>query len=461
MAEEVKRKRGRPRKYPIVEDPVVIDIIDTEANAESIEPDIEQAKKEPEEIPEEKKLTKKKQMLKDYYDGVKQMVSEKLDVDLDRDNSKFECIMCHKIKNNTDYFRSYSIGHAGTIIPTGERHLPVCKHCAKKVFKLYVEQGEDIRMALNHWCETFDLYFSEDIYQRMMKLRDGRKGTEIAAKFDYITDYITALGTAKMIDMTYWDSPYLQDNIKPEIDTTGETVSLDVGVPTEYPEEFENWTKEELENYDYVRTIYKYDPFIDEPLQDRKRLYYNLASFSDESIADDFAKSNAAIDMCRSMQRLENLNRMRIILEQEDEIDVKAIREVTNLQKAERDAINKYSKEYGFNQRYSLNKVQGAGTLTGILKQMDLALFEDALANRYDIATGEGMQQAAEASWKAIFSQLNLSESELASVVAEQREMIGKLRKELDDTKEELRLANIEIKKNELEKSLQNGGGLL
>jgi len=54
-----------------------------------------------------------------------------------------------------------------------------------------------------------DLYYSDDIFQAFIKLRNSRKGTEMEAKFDYVTDYITALGRAKMVDLTYWDSPYL------------------------------------------------------------------------------------------------------------------------------------------------------------------------------------------------------------------------------------------------------------
>ena len=84
------------------------------------------------------------------------------------------------------------------------------------------------------------------------------------------------------------------------------------------------------------------------------------------------------------------------------------------------------------------------------MKQMDEALFEDALINRYDVATCEGMQQAAEASWKAIFGQLNLSDSELASVVQNQNETIRKLKKELTELKEKFRLYNIEEKYQEL-----------
>lgn len=81
-------------------------------------------------------------------------------------------------------------------------------------------------------------------------------------------------------------------------------------------------------------------------------------------------------------------------------------------------------------------------------------MFEDALVNAYDIKTSNAMQMAAEASWKAIFGQLNISESEFAQIVANQRETIVELRQTVDKLKEDLRLANIKIKKRELEDKL-------
>lgn len=92
------------------------------------------------------------------------------------------------------------------------------------------------------------------------------------------------------------------------------------------------------------------------------------------------------------------------------------------------------------------------------MKQMDIEQFEDALVNRYDIETCEGMRQAAEASWSAIFSQLNISESEYAKIVSDQNETIRKLDRDLKDIQEQLRLANVELKKRELEDALVAGG---
>lgn len=439
MAEEIKRKRGRPPK--------------------NAQPEIEissQFKQEETVGAQEVKLTPKKQQLKDYYNTVIQTVSNNFNIQPNI-SDKSRCVVCLQDKPHSDFFRSYSYGHIGNLTPTGERHVSICKKCAKKLFNFYYTQDNNLKHALNHWCQTLDLYFSDDIFDAMMNLHNSRKGTEMEHKFDYITDYVTALGRAKMIDMTYWDSPYLQNTVQKNIEVD-ESYFVDIKPDKEYPDEFDGWDQEDLDNYDYIVTIYKYDPFRDEPIEDRKKLYYNLVGLSDEAIADDFSKANAAIDTCRSMQRLDKLNKLRVQLENREDVDIKEIKAIAELQKAERDNINKNGKEHGFIQKYSLNKSQGSGTLTGILKQMDEALFEDALANRYDVATCDGMQQAAEASWKAIFNQLNLSDSELASIVQNQNETIRKQKQELRELREKIRLYSIEEKYQEL-KALRDKAG--
>lgn len=432
MSDTVKKKRGRPPKKKVETLPTVTE---TENEIQEI------------------KLTPKKQQLKDYYNEVIETSKNNLNIDCNTED-KSRCVVCRKDKPHTDFFRSYSWGHIGNLMSSGERHITVCKRCAKKIFNFYLTQDNDLKKAINHWCQTLDIYYSEDIFKAMINLHNSRKGTEMEYKFDYITDYMTALGRAKMIDMTYWDSPYLQNNIKKDIEVDN-SYFVEPMPQKEYPEEFDGWDKEDLENYDYILTIYKYDPFKDEPIEDRKKLYYNLAGFSDEGIMDDFARANAAIDTCRSMQRLEKLNRIRVNLENKETPDIKEIKAVSDLQKIEREAINKNGKEHGFIQKYSLNKNQGSGTFTGIIKQMNDELFEDELVNAYDIKTSNAMQMAAEASWKGIFSQLNISESEFSEIVKNQRETIMVLRQQLDDTKEQLRLANITIKKIELEQKLR------
>lgn len=84
--------------------------------------------------------------------------------------------------------------------------------------------------------------------------------------------------------------------------------------------------------------------------------------------------------------------------------------------------------------------------------------YEKGLPNRYDIETSESIEQAANASFKAIMNQLNMSDSEYMVTTAEQYKRITELQRELSGTKEELRLAKRQIAEIRLaEKAKEEG----
>ena len=84
--------------------------------------------------------------------------------------------------------------------------------------------------------------------------------------------------------------------------------------------------------------------------------------------------------------------------------------------------------------------------------------FEDAIANLYDIRTGETIQQAADASFKAIFSQLNMSEGEAWKTIQDQLAELLELRKQVASLKEEVRQAKYEASKAELKMQAMERG---
>lgn len=404
---------------------------------------------------ESQKLTASKQKLADYYDSVIYVAKNKFGIS--PDEGKQRCIMCKTDKQHSAFFRSYSIADLGSINSKGERHLPVCKSCTRKIYNYLEDQyGRDMPKIFNHWCQILNLYYSNEVFEAAMNFHNGRKGTGMAEKFDIITDYITALGRSGHIDATYWDSPYLQDNIKNDIEIDPSVYLTDQQMSKDYPPEFERWNNEDLDDYDSVVARCKYDPFLDEETEDRRKLYHSFVGFSDEDIGEDSGKMNACIDMCRSILRLEKLNRRRAKMEKDDSVSVKDLKQMAELQASERKSIQQYQKDWGFNRKFDINKSHGSGTLTGIMKQLDDGMYEDALINAYDIKTSNAMQSAANASWKAIFEQLNLSDGEFQKIISEQRDTITKLRGELLDVKESLRLANIELKRHELEEQAES-----
>ena len=359
--------------------------------------------------------------------------------------------------------RNYSVRNLATMAEEGDIRSNVCTPCARKLFaKLQEEFRYDTSKAFHKWCQILDIYYDTKMVEMAANSVDPNGNDP---KKDITASYMRVLGQNHLVGLTYWDSPLLENKREKELVANKEyydQISEELGAiedPTIYPEEIRDWKKEDLNNYSQVLEWYKYDPFKDEPLEDRRKLYHNLVGFSDPDIIEDTGKATACIDMCRSIQRLEKLNKKRILMENNDESSIKDLKMLAELQEKERKGIQQYQKEWGFNARYSMNKAQGAGTLTGIMKEMDEKMFEDALPNAYDIKTSEAMTMAAEASWKGIMSQLNISESEFSEIVKHQRETIMELRRELDDTKEELRLANIEIKRNELQERLRKQGG--
>ena len=77
---------------------------------------------------------------------------------------------------------------------------------------------------------------------------------------------------------------------------------------------------------------------------------------------------------------------------------------LSDLKDKELKSITNFSKDNGFAERYATAKAKGENTFTGIINKMNEAKFENAIMNRYDIETSATIQQAAEASFKAIFS---------------------------------------------------------
>ena len=88
----------------------------------------------------------------------------------------------------------------------------------------------------------------------------------------------------------------------------------------------------------------------------------------------------------------------------------------------------------------------------------DFLVKKNVMPNRYDIETSKSIEQAANASFKAIMNQLNMSDSEYMVTTAEQLKRITELQRELSSTKEDLRLAKREIAELKLEEKAKEEG---
>lgn len=78
--------------------------------------------------------------------------------------------------------------------------------------------------------------------------------------------------------------------------------------------------------------------------------------------------------------------------------------------------------------------------------------YEKSILNKYDIETSATIQQAADASFKAIFNQLGLSDAEVYKTCQDQLKRLIELQRENNTLKENLRLAKRQVVEMKLEK---------
>ena len=217
------------------------------------------------------------------------------------------------------------------------------------------------------------------------------------------------------------------------------------------PADMVDWMPQDIGNYRMVVKMVGYDPFDWETDENRKILYSNLLGMLDEGMEQDEVKLQAAIQIVISYLRVGELNKQQRQKERDgaSAVELKAI---SDLKAKEMNAITQFAKDNGFSERYSIAKSKGENSFTGIMNKMDETKFEDALVNKYDIATSSTIQQAADASFKAIMSQLSLGEAEVWQTCAEQLKTIDELRRENMTLTENLRTTKYELAKMNLEK---------
>ena len=107
------------------------------------------------------------------------------------------------------------------------------------------------------------------------------------------------------------------------------------------------------------------------------------------------------------------------------------------------------AKDNGISAIYNNNKSKGAGTLTGMIKELSERGIYSAEVNLYDIETCEGMRQLANISNRSILEQIRLSESDYEDMLTEQRGLIQTYSDKANKFEEENRLLKVKMKQIE------------
>lgn len=344
------------------------------------------------------------------------------------------CLRCGVNGKQTSFYNSFN--------PTYDWNLhkiPYCKECIQQMYEEFYKQTGDSELAMFYLCRKLDVYYATTIYEGANKAV-LKGGSLIPSYFKTYNGFHnnanygdTFSQSANFLDMEMLDKKYKSGMI---IADNGQVVQSQ-GLSEE----------DEINKKDCIRLL-GYDPFFDNDENDQKYLYNTLINFLDDATLQDAFKLPIVIEMVKSLGQVERLNKtFAVMMASAENIEENSqkIKSLIDAKDKLYRSVLAMAKDNGISVNYSNNKSQGAGTLSGMVKELDEIGLREAKINLFDSRTLGGIKQANDLSNKSILDQLALTESEYADMVKELREIRVKLENKVLELEENLRLEKVKV----------------
>lgn len=322
-----------------------------------------------------------------------------------------------------NYYKSNSMIYKG--LPDGR--IGICKDCIFNIYNFYLEKNNgDSRIATYLTCRKLDIVYIENVYTAALN-ESTNKGTFLYGIF---VKNINSLNQYSNYTFDESDEFYNKTEIEEEFsENSSSSITLN-----------------DKRNEEDVLRILGYDPFESENPDDKKYLYNRLIDFLDESTLEDSFKLPTVIEIVKSFNQIDKINSALAVITS----DIKAVANNVGGVKSLMDAKDKMlravlalAKDNGISVNHNNNKSKGAGTLSGIIKQLQEKGFTESDINLFDIETIGGIKQVAEISNESILKQLMFDENDYTEMIKEQRTLIEEFRSKCEKLEEELRLLKI------------------
>jgi len=341
----------------------------------------------------------------------------------------YRCPCCAKKYTDQDkgFYQSTSL-----LIKSNNGRMFICRKCVIELYAYLVETHEDTKKALYLLCRWIDMFFDASLYSSAEQ--QARNANSNIAQV-----YITKINSLPQYsNLSFLHSSGLDG-------TKNEFISTSIS-----ERETNFWSESDIKNKEDVIRMVGYDPFENENPMDKKGLYNSLVDMLDESTLEDSFKMPIVIEISKSFNQIDKINQALALMTADItnvSTQVGGIKSLFEAKDKMYRAILAMAKDNGISVNHATNKSKGAGTLSGIMKQLQERGFSEVEVNLFDIETSRGMQQVSELSNKAIVKQLMLDENDYTWMISEQKEMIEKQENKIIRLEEENRLIKIKIAK--------------
>ena len=316
------------------------------------------------------------------------------------------------------------------LFTANELYTNLCCDCTNELYEDMKIKYKDEKMALIILCHYLDVYFSEELYE---KVKDN-------ANFSY-GNY------SKLLNGTQYKAKNFTTYLVNELKEKSNEIELNDS------EEEVHWNASDRKNKQYVLQTVGYDCFDDENYTEsnRKFLFNTLADYLTDDVIEDPHKLQCVIALVKTAFQLENVDRL-INSEFKQKIpDNSLIKSLTDIKDKLSRTINSSANENGISAKSSGKGSKGSNTLTNIMKEMSENGFEEIKVNIVDIKLSNSYQEISKDNARALFDELNYTSDDFARMVATQSEMIDDYQTKIMKLEEEIRLLKIENKKLKIE----------
>ena len=340
----------------------------------------------------------------------------------------FKCVCCGIDKNqDKDFYKSNSL-----ILKANNQRMVVCRQCVIDLYVYLVGKHNDCKIALYFLCRLLDVYFESSLYYSAEQQANNSNSNIAQIYFQKCNSL------PQYASKTFSESSPLDSDKNINIFET--EIKLDTN-------------EEDKRNKEDVIRMVGYDPFENENPIDKKHLYNTLVDFLDESTLEDSFKLPIVIEIVKSFNQIDKLNQALTLMTSDInnvQSQVGGVKSLFETKDKIYRAILAMAKDNGISVNHANNKSKGAGTLSGIIKQLQEKGFMEVEVNLFDIETCEGMQQVANISNNSILKQLQFDENDYTFMINEQRDLIQNLQKKNTYLEEENRLLKIKFREGDI-----------
>lgn len=335
---------------------------------------------------------------------------------------EFLCPFCLQPKKRIEFYAS-----SDTNIRTGITR--ICRECANKM--VLDDEGnvslERIKMVLEYMDKPFLTKLYESTYLEVNDQEGQHFGNNLFGT------YLKNLNGLKQYKGWRWhDSDIF---VARDVQDAESEIKYDMSRNDEIMEMFK-------QNKHDVIKILGYDPFIYEADEDKPLLYSKMCGYFDETNDDEFLIASA-VEIVKLQNQIEKINSAITKYQRDPKMTVDNAAAIKTLMSIKKDASStalKYAQDNGISQNFNKKKTKGSTTWSGRVKELKEMNLREQEVNAFDVDTADGMQQVANASMRAILSEIALDENDYTEMIGTQREQLVDLQNKLEAAEEESRI---------------------